>query len=100
MCNLYSAKCNFCDNMIEMHIADYCTSPENVLVVCHECAEQGLVVPPVFNDKQWAHLPQTIERESQVWRYLPEGDTVDIGVIGAEVCVYCSDDAAHGISLN
>lgn len=35
MCNCYSAKCEYCDIEIPMHLGDFNTDPSEIKVFCH-----------------------------------------------------------------
>ena len=50
MCDIYGHKCSKCDNIIEMHLADYNTDQSEIEVFCGE------------------HIPEDISRGT-IWKY-------------------------------
>ena len=90
MCDCYVAKCTMCSCSIAIHIADYCTSRDEVHPYCNRCTRK-------IKKKGKKYLKQIkyitfdkIERNNQV-----EG-----GKIGEEVLIVYDDPNAYGISLN
>lgn len=96
MCDCYSAKCEFCDSMVETHIADFCVPREAIAVVCHECVENGRKVE---KDGWYLIDESTIEEPRQVWCE-NFGDTFDLGTPGKVVRFYSYDPRAYGVHLN
>jgi hypothetical protein len=94
MCDCYGHKCESCENVIAVHIADFCTDRENLKVYCPDCLdaipETDANAVNVFFSK--VEDPEVIMNEK--WK------RVHRSYIGKIVVFICSDKKAHGIYLN
>jgi len=86
MCDCYTEKCTICGCKISIHIADYCTSRDNITAYCHRCAKKIKSIAP--------DIPHIIREEITHHRQ------VEGGKKGAKVLILCSDPKAYGIHLN
>jgi hypothetical protein len=99
MCDCYNHKCEYCDNYLSIHIADFCVARDIVKVVCPVCLSKinpdGLLTKKVFWD--------TIQDDHQICVGPNEESVVDDGdtnFVGQTVLFLCDDEKAYGIHLN
>lgn len=104
MCDCYSHKCFFCDNEISIHIADFCTKRENLIIICPDCQVAGAYETDEtfyhngkgLNINKYARLfIDCIECREQVFGKLKDGKYK-----GKPVIFLCKDPKAYGIHLN
>ena len=107
MCDCYGHKCETCDNLISMHIADWCTIRENVHVFCPACVRSGKVqVASINSEKKEGKDCRTFKIE-QVFtdvvidkHQVVTSDGIPCCSSGQLVIIMCEDPAAYGIHLN
>jgi len=90
MCDCYMAKCANCDCEIPLHIADFCTPRENVIPYCPRCSKKiakGTITAP-------EHKFTVVDVAE-----INYGKDIHIKK-GDRVCIFCTDENAHGIHLN
>ena len=87
MCDCYTARCESCGRGVELHIADFCTTRNNVHVYCPHCLKK---VPAGQANMARRIFRCMVEERRQV-----EG-----GRVGQEVLILVDDEDAHGIHLN
>jgi len=92
MCDCYTAKCENCGCLIGIHIADSCTSRENVHPYCNRCTrkiKRGTIP-----------IPDHVKLFLDVIRNNGKYGAVEGGKKGEDVYIYCDDIRAYGIYLN
>ena len=92
MCDCYMHKCESCDNLISVHIADYCTARESVKVYCPDCLHT---------------MPDVDHAKAKVFLGKSDGDVFAVGTNkprrkynGKTVLFIVEDVHAYGIELN
>ena len=90
MCDTFYQKCQCCERRVSVHIADHCTSRENIEVWCHEHFAAS-----TNSDRRWIRFTESIETRSQVLL-----DGVPCGAQGKLVAFLVKDLSAWGIGLN
>ena len=92
MCDCYNHKCKFCENELSIHIADYCTGRDNIIVVCPDCLKRRRVIAI----SKYARLYiNWIEDRMQLFGKLADGRYK-----GKIVLIFCKDPEGYGIHLN
>lgn len=94
MCDCYGQKCKFCKNKLSIHIADYCTSRENVAVICPDCID-GWLDKGIHISKYKKIWVDKIESREQVFGKLKSGKYK-----GRIVLLLSKAATAYGICLN
>ena len=87
MCDCYTEKCAICGCNISIHIADYCTSRDNITAYCHRCTRK-------IKKKGIPKVAQVILEK------IGHRRQVEGAKIGEEVLILCNDSKAYGIYLN
>lgn len=104
MCDCYSHRCEDCENVISMHIADFCVPREVVHVLCPECLRKRTRANEVWSYvlahkgtplalelvTDWGHI---VRKHGDRWYELRS-------MIGRAVGIWCDDAKGHGIHLN
>ena len=91
MCDCYEQRCETCDKMMSIHIADFCTDRTNVHPYCPKCTKILLLGGETsFGCKVF---PDIITRGGKYGQV--EGEKK-----GQIVLILCYDMKAHGIRLN
>ena len=69
MCDIYSHKCKFCGDEIEMHLGDYETDRDEIEVVCDKCLRKEIEKNlPVYPFELFPRLRRSF------WLYASEED--------------------------
>ena len=93
MCDCYYQKCEFCDNEISIHIADFCVERKDIEVICPDCVkykERGIYTG--FYKLMFAGI---IKDRNQVNGKLKNGRYK-----GKLVIMFSKDVDAYGVHLN
>lgn len=98
MCNCLGMKCYHCDAVIQIHIADYCTSEDNVRVICPQCIMRGKVYPTHDNMPKPGWDRGELEKTSHNLQVEYKDGTHPQE--GSLVAIFCCDPAAWGVNLN
>jgi hypothetical protein len=73
MCDIVTIKCEACDNLAEVHIADFCVPSKHVHVLCPECvASVAIAKPRVWSDKT--------RKQASRWNKTKAGHCHDNGI--------------------
>ena len=94
MCDCYGHKCEFCENVLSIHIADYCVKRKEIIAICPDCQKQ------ISNDglgvKNCTLLfVDIIDDRNQI-----DGKLKDGKYKGKSVLFFSKDSRAYGVRLN
>ncbi len=124
MCDCYEHKCETCDNVISLHIADFCTKRKNVHVFCPGCVKSEKIMKKTvrpnnyymekYPDNPEMHVMEVTQgiKTKQVFvdvvmfkyqvmdKISNKLSSKQVGKKGDVVVILCDDERAYGIHLN
>ena len=104
MCDCYELKCEFCDTMISVHVADFCVGRHTVHGCCPACLKK--LACGVLNEHDQGSVcggafPCAVEASSQITVAASnKRSRKAVGRKGQLVLLWSSDMTAYGIHLN
>lgn len=91
MCDCYSHKCEFCNNGVSIHVADFCVRRETISVICPDCQAADK-----YNiDKCSKMFIDYLDCRQQINGKLKSGRYK-----GRPIIFLCTDSKAYGIHIN